>query len=719
MGRRWSSDRSCRKTPSIMASDVKVAETSVKARPPNRIFVGLGVLGVPALGLALWAIQPVQFKVASYTSVYFSQAERYWPPLLFALFIGFTIILLAVWSGLSAWTNRWRTTAWLLWPLVLCAPLGAFAFVGRPPPFALSFLVILGIGWAVFRAATNLKTGSPTEMHGSETSMINGSLALSYGRGSESDQRLGNHELGFSHDKPTTHYLAIGSILLFVALLTLIHTRIQLNYFEHFMLGHADIGHFTEELKNALAGRGLRSDSFDNTRLGWHFVPLMYVLVPGYALWPSPVYLMVCSGLIVHVVALPAYFLARRLSGSVLIGWLWGVAWLLLPSQGRLIYGNTYGFQWNNMTMPLLALVIVTGITHRWRWCIVWLVLLLLCRETACAAALGWGLCVALFTSRRKLGVVVALVSLTYFFLCVQVLIPHFAAAGRYERLDMFGELGNSIGDLGRAMFTNPALFFGRLFRGQGIFLLLIMVIPMVLLPLRGWRISVAALPTLIPLMLVQNDEWLGLKFWHHATILPFLFFGGIAAMARVQQSSHEDPAREPAPTRENALLGPARGAGYQCLCRLSGREHPSAHALNRGMAAAVCLAAAMGHYLYGFSPVAKVYEVYANTPAMHQSDPRLAVVKQLREKIPRERVILATERLAAHFTDYKRIITGGVARQADFVIIDRADAWDRSGLPQNTRRFLEDSSYDVYGEFSSIIVFKRRAGAPPIADKE
>ena len=47
------------------------------------------------------------------------------------------------------------------------------------------------------------------------------------------------------------------------------------------MLGHADFGHFTKELKNALAGRGLRSDSFENTRLGWHFVPLMYVFVPA------------------------------------------------------------------------------------------------------------------------------------------------------------------------------------------------------------------------------------------------------------------------------------------------------------------------------------------------------------------------------------------------------------------------------------------------------
>lgn len=73
----------------------------------------------------------------------------------------------------------------------------------------------------------------------------------------------------------------MGSIILLIALLTVIHTKTQVNFFEHFMLGHSDIGHFTEELKSAPAGHGLRSDSFDNTRFGWHFVSLMYILVPG------------------------------------------------------------------------------------------------------------------------------------------------------------------------------------------------------------------------------------------------------------------------------------------------------------------------------------------------------------------------------------------------------------------------------------------------------
>ena len=166
--------------------------------------------------------------------------------------------------------------------------------------------------------------------------------------------------MGLYFDLPSSphwaHGAAITSILLFVAILTWVHTRIQINFYEHFMLGHAYFGHFTEELKNAWAGRGLRCDSFENTRLGWHFVPLLYVLVPGYAIWSSPYYLMVLGALLVHVAAIPAYFLARRLSGSVMVGWLFAAAWLLLPSNSRLIYSNTYGFQWIYIAIPLLAM---------------------------------------------------------------------------------------------------------------------------------------------------------------------------------------------------------------------------------------------------------------------------------------------------------------------------------------------------------------------------
>lgn len=609
-----------------------------------------GAIGVILLACALWAVQPVQFNVANHT-VQAVSSSGYAPSAALAIVLaGGLLGLGALAGGMSDSGFRVRIAMGSLLPLVLCAPLAAFAVIDQTPPFSLSFLMMLGAGWAAFRAVV----------------------------------RLPERDLPCSERH--AHVIAIGVILLCIAALTLVHTLIQITYFDHFMLGHADIGHFTEELKNVLAGRGLRCDSFENTRLGWHFVPLMYALVPGYALWPTPVYLMVCSALVVHVVAMPAYFLARHLSGSVVVGWLWAMAWLALPVVSRLVYGNTYGFQWNNVTMPVLACLIFAGVTGRRRTSLVLFVVLLLCRETAAAATLGWGIYVALFTPRRREGIAVVVVSLLYVTLCTQWLIPHFSASGRYERLDLFGELGGSFGELALAAIREPAIFFGRFARSQAVMFLLVLLIPMAMLPIRGWRLAIAALPSLLLVLLMENEAFLSIKFWHHAPVVVIFFFAGIST------------------------IRPGGSAVDRPMLSVSAR--------NRGTGAAVLTCALLGHYLFGFSPVAKSYEVVAGSTFLQQPDARMETIQRLRGEIPRERSILASERLAAHFTDYRRIYTGkrqGAVDASDFVLIDRADRWDRSGLVQRVGALAADRRFVLYGEFGSIVVFQRRPEVPTV----
>lgn len=626
------------------------AALEVAGLPAGYLPMAFGIGGIAAYIGSIWVVRPWQFQVVNY-SVVDQGLSDYWPPLILALSVPVVLVGLAIRGAhRSTQAGYLSSVAARFWPLLLCTPLVVCGVYQLPPPYALSFLVIVAVGWAAFR------------------------VGAQFG-GLPSDRGL--------------HRVAVGSIVAFVLILTVVHTRLQINFFEHFMLGHADFGHFTEELKNALAGRGLRCDSFDNTRLGWHFVPLLYVLVPGYALWPSPVYLMVCSALFVHVVALPVYYLARKLSGSVAVAWMFAIAWLLLPSQSRVVYSNSYGFQWIYFAMPLLGIMVATGMTGRWRTSLVMVGVLLLCKETVAAVTFGWGVYVLLFTSRRRTGVVILLASLVYFVLCVKLFIPHFAAAGRYERLDLFGELGGTAWSLAGAAFTQPALFFGRFVRPEALYFLFMLLVPMGLLPLRGWRVAIAALPTLLLVLLLENEDWLSIKFWHQCTVLPLLFFAGVAAI----KMEH----------------------GSRFLPWLSGRRGCPADALRVGMALATLTCATLGHYFYGFSPVSKSYEVTAAAAFLHQPDPRLAVVQQLRSEVPRDRTILATERLAAHLVDYKRIYTGGRVRPADFVIIDRNDAWDTSGLPQQAPRYAEDPDYRLYGEYGSIIVFRRAPDAPLI----
>ncbi len=638
-------------------------------------FLGLG--GVAAFALALVAVQPAQFDVVTYVTKE-TQGALYLPAFLFSAVLFAAIVGLAVWAAHSAVGQRRAWMGWILAPLILSAPVACYAFVEAVPPFALSFLMVLSAGGAAYRAATRL--GPPRTWRWARP-------------------------------------VALGSVVLFIIALTIVHTRVQINFFEHFMLGHADFGHFTEELKNCLVGRGLRCDSFDSVRLGWHFVPLMYALAPGYALWPSPVYLMVCGALLVHLPALAAYHLARRLSGDSAIAWMFAVAWLLLPSQSRMVYSNTYGFQWIYFAMPLLAIMITAGVLGHRRTCLVMIVLILLCKETAAAATFGWGLYLVVFTPRRKTGVLVAIGSIVYLILCVKVLIPHYAAGVQYARFDLFGKLGGTLGELAISPLAEPYEFFSRFCRREVLFLLPTLLVPMALLPLRGWRIAIAALPTLLLVLLIRHDQQLSIKFWHQATFLPFLFFAGIASMRRPDETCEESTRADRDATVRERTVARCSGESARAKARGAGERPavPSGKAVNTGLAAAALVCAAWGHYLYGFSPIAKPYEPIAGAAFLHAPDPRMQTVHQLRLEIDKDSTILASERLAAHFTDYKRIYTGGRIREADYVIIDRRDRWDTSSLVGRVAHFANDPNYRLYGEYGSIIVFVRSETAPAV----
>lgn len=637
--------------------------------PRPSVIVGLiGIAGIVSFSFAVVALMPVQFNIVSYRTVLpngwkATMALEYLVPTLFAFVVLAGVAAVATFAAAARSDSTWLTRVSDLWPLAASLPIALYSWKQLASPDAAT----------VIDAATSRPVGPPFAA-GLWLMFVCGWAALRVGA-----------RYGFEIRGRWANRTAIAAIVVAIAAATWIHARIQINFFEHLMLGHADFGHYAEELHNFVNGHGLRSYSFEHGRFGLHFVPLIFALVPGYLLWPSPVYLFVCGPLFVHVVALPAYLLARRLSGSIVVGLMCGFTWLLLPSVSRLVYSNTYGFQWMYVSMPLIALMILFARSGRWRLSFLFVALVLLTKETAAAATFGWGLYLAVFSLRRKSGVVIAVVSIVYLALCVKVFIPHFSSAERFERLVLYGDLGNSAVELVLAPFTNPGLVFARLTRPEAIYYLIMLIVPMAFLPLRGWKMAVAAVPTLITILLFENGQWLNIKFWHQAPVLTILFFAGIDSMAR-----------GPGARGPSALMGFLTGG-----CR-HGRD------VTRGLALAALVCAATGHYLFGYSPLAKPFEVYASNSALQSTDPRMDTIRRLGALIPKSAVVHTTERIAAHFTDYERLYTGAKLRPADYVIIDQSDEWDASGLPQAGPRYDANEDYMLYGVFDSIVVFRR-----------
>jgi hypothetical protein len=465
---------------------------------------------------------------------------------------------------------------------------------------------------------------------------------------------------------------AICAVLLTlsIGLATAWQVYLQHVYWRHFALGFGDFGLFTQELEFCLPFKDV-PDRFADTRMGYHAIFLFYALAPLYALFRSPLFLMVVGPLALNIAALAFYRWARRFTGSAGIALLVAVSWLLLPSISRLPFANQYGFQSVYLAVPFIAFAACFAMAGRWRASHACLALGVLCEETVCGVAVGWGVYLALFhRDRRVTGVLIAAISAGYLLLATLWIIPHFAAGAMYTRLDLFGEVSAT---------AVVERLFGR--ARSGLYLL---AVATALLPglIRGGRLLVAIVPTLALVLLIENPDYLNIKYWHQSSILPLLFMAGAAGALGLST-------RGPVERAPGARLAGALGLFTTVL---------------------------LMHQFLGVTPLARSYRVHLANASLRVDDPRMAAVEYVRSRYARERTrITATEMMAAHFCDYFEIRKPTWSPDAptdpsgDVLVLDHHDGRDNLVRAMAMDRFESHATgagYELVADVAGVSVW-------------
>lgn len=506
---------------------------------------------------------------------------------------------------------------------------------------------------------------------------------------------------------PLLERLAPWALGAMIVAATVWHALQQTHFWQHFLLGYADFGFFTTELEHCLPWKDVGENRFADTRLGYHAVWMFYLLVPFHAVFRSPLFLMVVGPLALNIAAAAFYGLARERSGSRLAGLVVGVAWLALPSVTRLPYSNTYGFQSAYLAVPWLAFAIMLGVRGKWSASHACLAAAVLCEETVCGVAFGWGAILTLFSPRRRDGLVIMAGSVLYLLVMAGWVIPAFAAEGVYTRLHLFGD-------------TSSQELVKRLFRDRVPLFLLALVVPLLPGLLRGWRLLPAALPTLLLVLLLQQRDYLNIKYWHQTTILPVLFAAAAVGVTRF-------------PARRGVAINEANGdsADWGHVADGDGRRGGSAprggvwaqpncfapppDCVSLAKPLALLVSVALFHFVMGSSPAAQAERIYSADPRLQQRDARLDAVELIRREFSPERfTVVATERMAAHFTDYRMVWPAGRMKlgrefdQGNVIVIDRSDRWDRVVLEDQADEFITvagQSGYRVVAQVGPVVV--------------
>jgi uncharacterized membrane protein len=120
-----------------------------------------------------------------------------------------------------------------------------------------------------------------------------------------------------------------------------------------------------------------------------HFSPIMFLIMPFYAIFPSPETLLVLQSFIIGFGAIPIFWIARDTSKSRLTGVIFALLYLLyVPIQAL----NWHDFHMQAFLPLFFSLSIYYLIKNRWRRFFVFLILAMMCEEHAAILVVFIGL---------------------------------------------------------------------------------------------------------------------------------------------------------------------------------------------------------------------------------------------------------------------------------------------------------------------------------------
>lgn len=289
-----------------------------------------------------------------------------------------------------------------------------------------------------------------------------------------------------------------------------------------------DLGIFTQILQRyaALETPIVHIKGVDYNIMGDHFHPILALLTPAYAAFPTAYTLLVLQAVFLGV---SAFFVA--LAAGHLVGR--AAAWLA---------GLAYAFSWGvqqaavvqfhevAVGAPVLAIGLWCLVRERWVAAAVWLGLLVFVKEDLGATVFVLGLLLAWRSRRWLLGVGLALWGIVWFVLTLRVILPWFNREGRYDyatHLDLGAVLADPFGTVAEVVTNEQKMLTLFMLLACTGLLALRSNLALAMLPTLGWRF----LSTL-------SGHW-G-PTWHYSLMLmPIAYVAAAESAALLASSRH------------------------------------------------------------------------------------------------------------------------------------------------------------------------------------
>lgn len=294
-----------------------------------------------------------------------------------------------------------------------------------------------------------------------------------------------------------------------------------------------DMGVFDQLFWNTINGRVMQSSIEEiPNHFGIHWSPGLLLLVPGYAVFPSPYFLIIIQVLALALGAWPLYKLALRVLKQELPAKLIAVAYLLYPA---LHWVNLFDFHEIAFFVPLMlagmyfmeskqfvlgfsALFLAANMKEDAIIAVAFYLLYIFVRKTP--GTPQW------WTRERKFALAAFIGFAVYFILVIKVFMPAFG--GGLLRLDRYANLGNSFGDIAKNIITKPQLLIATVATLPKFMYVFWLLIPVIGLPLFSGSAFLLLVPGLLENLLTAYQSQFTGFYQYDALLIPGIFFAAI-----------------------------------------------------------------------------------------------------------------------------------------------------------------------------------------------
>jgi uncharacterized membrane protein len=438
--------------------------------------------------------------------------------------------------------------------------------------------------------------------------------------------------------------LVPGLVYLLTLLYIVFFAWLSILRHETFQSNAMDLGYTDQVVWNTLNGRFMRFSTYQDapidlpldqfrrtdTLLAYHVELILAPISLLYLIHDSPVTLLLLQTVGIGLGALPAFWLARDHLGSDFAGLVFALAYLLAPAiEGA----NLSDFHAVSLTASLLLFAFYFFQARRYEPFFVFIILAMSAKEDVSLLVLMMGLYIFFWLRERKVGALTALVSLGWFLICTQVILPYHNGLPISPFLHRLAIFGPTVKESLRNSLREPILLLQWLRQ------------PDIVAYLGGLLASAGFMSLFSPVILglsapvvamnvFSTWSWTYSEGAHYsASIVPFVVVSGIYGLDFLARRFSES------------------------------WNVPRQRAVN-SLAALVLLISGYHHYQVGISPVARGFQMPRITPHHRLAQEFMAL-------IPADAPLSAQSSLYPHLAHREKAYFFPAVNDAEYIFLD------------------------------------------------